>query len=152
MGPVDIDCDHLVEGSGIGVEHRAGNVLCRIRHQYLDTSEGVHGGLGETLHRVTVGQVEVYGERVTTARSDGSRGLLALGHPSGSEHHRVTDGGEGLSHRLADAGRGSGDHCGANVGIGFEARHQRRVTVVGSAARPRTLIEWTRSIPSGSTS
>ena len=42
--------------------------------------------------------------------------------------------------------------AGRRCGIGLEAGHQRRVTVVGSAARPRTLMEWTRSMPSGSTS
>ena len=99
-----------------------------------------------------VGQVEVDGDGLAPVGPDGRRGILALVDPPGPERHRVPEGGQGLGGGLADARRGAGDHGRPAFGVGLEAGHQRRVTVVGRAARPRTLIEWTRSMPSGSTS
>ena len=52
----------------------------------------------------------------------------------------------------ADARRRAGDRRGPALGVRLEARHQRGVTVVGSAAKPRTLMECTRCMPAGSTS
>ena len=57
----------------------------------------------------------------------------------------------------ADARRGAGHRRSAGVGgepghVRLEARHQRSVTVVGSAAKPRTLMECTRTMPAASIS
>ena len=150
--PLRLTGQHAVERLGVGVEHRPGDVLGGVGHHDLDGTEGVHRRLGELLDRIGVGQVEVDGHRLAAVGPDGGGGVLALGHPPGPEGHRVALGGQGPGRGLADARRRPGHHGRAPFGVGLEPGHQRRVTVVGRAARPRTLMEWTRSMPSGSTS
>ena len=110
-------------------------------------AECIDGRFGELVHRLAVGQVEVDGDRFAALRPDRRRGVLARSHPSRPEHHRVPERGQRSGRRLSDARRRPGDHRWPPLGIGLEAGHQRSTTVVGSAASPRTLIEWTRSIP-----
>ena len=152
MGPAHVDPEDAVERLGVGVEHRAGDVLGGVGDQDLDRSEGVHRGVDEPLDGLGVGLVEVDGHRLAPVGPDGRGGVLAFGHPAGAENDRVAKGRQRLGRGLSDAGGRPGHHRRSELGIGVEAGHQRSVTVVGSEARPRTLIEWTRSMPSGSTS
>ena len=85
--------------------------------------------------------------------------LLAALHPAGPEDDGVTPGGQRPGRGQADARRGAGDDGRATCGMGDEPGHGRRrlvcqctETVVGRRAKPRTLMEWTRSTPAGSMS
>ena len=153
MGAADVDVQHAVELGGIGVEHGAGHVLGGVGDDDLDLAEGVDGRGREPLDGVAVGQVEVDGDRLAAGGPDGRRRVLALADPSGTEDHRVAERGEGDGGGPADARGGAGHDGRPALGIGREPRPSAQdATVVGRAARPRTLIEWTRSMPSGSTS
>ncbi len=150
--PLTLTASTPSERVGIGVEHRAGRCSAGVRHQDLDRAEGVHGRRGELLDRVPVRQIEMDGDGLATVVADGRRRVLAVVHPPGAEHDRVPEPGQGHRRRLPDARRRAGDHGRTSLGVGLETGHQRSCTVVGRAARPRTLIEWTRSMPSGSMS
>ena len=72
--------------------------------------------------------------------------------PARPEHHGMARPGQRPRRLGTDARGGAGHRRRAPFGVGLEARHQRGVTVVGNAAKPRTLMECTRAIPAGSTS
>ena len=101
----------------------------------------------------------------SSVRSSGSAdGLAAVGddlgrrllepvEPAGPEHHGVPGRGQRQRGGQADAGGGAGDHGGAALGVRREAGASAQgCTVVGRAAKPRTLTEWTRRMPAGSMS
>ena len=100
---------------GVGVQHRAGDVLGGVGHQDLDRAEGVDRAAANRSTESAVGQVEMDGEGLPAAGPDGRRRLLALGHPPGPEDHRVAEGGQGLGRGLADARRGAGHHGRAHA-------------------------------------
>lgn len=72
--------------------------------------------------------------------------------PPSAEYHRVAEGGQRLCGSSPDARRSAGDDGGTACWVRGDPGHQRSVTEVGRAARPRTLMEWTLTMPSGSTS
>ena len=100
-----------------------------------------------------IGQVEVEADRLPALVPDVGGQLLADLVAAGAQDHGMPGLGQDPGRFGADARRGSGDHGRASLGLGVETSHQLRyrgVTVVGSAARPRTLMECTRTTPSSS--
>ena len=78
-------------------------------------------------------------DRLAAVGDDLGGGLLEPVEPPGAEHHRVAGRGQRLRGGQPDARRRAGDHGGAALGVRFEPGHQRVTTVVGRAAKPRTL-------------
>ena len=87
------------------------------------------------------------GGRLAAGGPDLARNDLAHLGPPRPEHHREAIPGQGARRLGSDARRGAGDHRRPSVRVRLEARHQRRVTVVGRTAKPRTLTECTRTTP-----
>ena len=148
----DVDAQDLLEVLRAGLERRARLNFGRVGHEDLDRAERGVRLLGEPVHRGGVGQVEMTGHRLSPFGADGRGDLVADLHPARPEHHGVPHPGQRPRRLGADARRGAGHRRRPALGMGLEARHQRGVTVVGSAAKPRTLMEWTRAMPAGSMS
>ena len=78
--------------------------------------------------------------------------LVELVDAAGAEHDGEAAGGELDGGGLADAGGGAGDDGRSTVGEWGETGHHRAFTVMGRWAKPRTLMEWTRTELASSTS
>ena len=133
-------------------EHRTGGVERCVRDDDLDRAEGLDRLLGETGRGLRVGEVEVERVRLATSGTDRLGGLLAPVDTTRAEHDRVPGGGQRLGGGLADPRGCAGHHRRSPLGMWSETRHQRRSTAIGSVAKPRTLIECTRSAPDSSIS
>ena len=123
----------------------------------LDTriSTGPNAASASLANRVTeprIRQVEVAGHRLSPLGPDGRSHLVAHLDAARPEHHGMARPGQRPRRLGADARGGAGHRRRPAFGVRLEARHQRSVTEVGSAAKPRTLMECTRRMPAGSTS
>ena len=151
VGAAQVDGQDAVERLGVGVEDGAGDVQAGVGHQDLDRRRGLStAALANCVHRVAVGQVEVDGDRLAAVGPDG-RGR----RPRTRSTRRAPEG-----HRVAGAARARAvawpmpeeapvTTAGRRSGWGSKRGISAGVTVVGRAARPRTLMEWTRSMPVG---
>ena len=137
--------EHLLEVLRAGLERRPRLDLGRVGHEDLHRPEGRLRLLGEAVHRGRIGQVEVAGHRLSPLGADGRRHLVADLDPARAEHDGVARPGQRPCRLGPDARGGAGHRRRPAFGVRLEARHQRGVTVVGSAAKPRTLMECTRA-------
>ncbi len=152
MRAAEIDPHHRFEVLGIGGQSRARSDLRGIRDQDLDGTEGLCGILDKLQNGIWLAQIQREGGRLTSAAANGVGHFVARLNSTGSEDDGVTGRGQCLGRGGADTRRGPGDHRRPATRVLLETCHQRRVTVVGNAASPRTLMECTRSRPAGSTS
>ena len=148
----EVDLDLRLERIGIDLVEAAEEGVAGPGHEHLDVAELISGTAYERRHRVGIGDVQWQGDRLATIGANLGGDLLALVHPAGPEGDgeaasREFGGGGG-----ADARRGAGDQCGPSGGVWVESGHQRLVTVTGSSAKPRTLLECTRTAPDSTTS
>jgi hypothetical protein len=148
LGAEQVDRHLSLEVVGVGVDRRHRHDIAGVADHDLDRPDRRLGVLGEGRHGRGVAHVEGQGDRLPAGGADLGRGLLAPLDAPGAEHDGVARGGEQHRGRPSDARRRAGDHGGATLGVGRELRHQRAATVVGRAAKPRTLTEWTRAMPS----
>ena len=152
LGPADVDAQDLLEVLRAGLECRPGLDLGRVGHEDLHRPERGVGLLGEPRHRA--GSARSRWQATASppsARMDAATSSHDL-HAARPEHDGMARPGQRPRRLGADARGGAGHRRRPAFGVGLEARHQRSVTVVGSAAKPRTLMECTRRMPAGSTS
>ena len=120
--------------------------------QHLDIAEFLACPADEFGDRVGVGDIERKRHGLAAAAANGLGQFGALLDASGTQSNREPPGGQLGCGGGADPRRGAGDEDGPTVRVWFEARHQRSVTVIGSAENPRTLLECTRTALASSTS
>ncbi len=134
----------LVDGAGRDARRRCDTTTSMSPRSPVTASANAADGAG-------VGDVERVHDRLAARLADLRGDLVAPVDASRAQRHRVTDRGQGQRGRGTDAGRGAGDHGRATLGLVIPA-HQRTATVTGSAAKPRTLVECTRTARPWSTS
>lgn len=121
-------------------------------HQQFDLAECLDRLRHKRFHRLGIGHVEGEGYRLATVGADFVDQLGQLVHAAGPQGDRKPAAGEFGCGGRADARRCAGDDGGPPGGVRFEAWHYLACTLIGRWANPRTLLEWTRTTLSSSTS
>src|SRR5690606_1598500 len=154
LRPDDVDVEVPGEELRVGLVDAAGGERSGVGDDDLDVAE-IGGHLRAELgHGRVVGEVEGVGDRLAAGVADARGDLLEPLDPAGTERDGEARGGQRLGGGRTDARGGAGDDRGAALGLGVlvGADHQRILTVTGSEAKPRTLMEWTRRARSPATS
>ena len=152
VGADQVDLQLRVEVVGADLGQLAEVGVAGAGDQHLDVAERVNGVGHERLHRVRVGDVEVEADGLAAVGADLADQVVELLHAAGAERDGKAAGREFDGGGLADAGGRACDDGGPAVGKGGETGHQRTFTVMGRWAKPRTLLECTRTEFASSTS
>ena len=155
VGADQMDLQLRVEVVGADLGQLAEVGVAGAGDQHLDVAERVNGVGHEGLHRVRIGDVEVEADGFAAVGADLADEVVELLHTAGAERDGKAACGEFDGGGLADAGGGAGDDGGSAVGKGGETGHHGPFsdwTVMGRWAKPRTLLEWTRTELASSTS
>lgn len=156
VGSHQMDLQLRVEVVGADLGQLAEVGVAGAGDQDLDVPQCV-GGVGhERLHRVRVGDVEVKGDGLATVGADLADQVVELLHPTGAEcDGKATLGerdGRGLPMPADAPATMAGLRSGRARSGALRGSLQRAWMVMGRWAKPRTLLECTRTELASSTS